>query len=81
MVLPALQGKGHVRQRSLSADLMLFVVVCFIGTHYLASLGLVTLYQDKVTATAAIERSAIYLFALLLGDCFVPYSNDAREDN
>jgi hypothetical protein len=62
VVLPDLQGKGHVRQRSISADLMLSVVVYFfIGTHYLAPLGLVTLYQDKVTALAAIERSTACL--------------------
>jgi len=41
VVLPDLQGSGSVRQRSISGDKLLFVVVCFfIGTHYLATLGL-----------------------------------------
>ena len=65
MVLPGLQGKGYVRQRSISGDLMLFTYdFVFIGAHYLASLGLVTLYQDKVTAPAAIERSTTCTIAL-----------------
>jgi len=45
-------------KRSLSADLMLFTYcLFFIGVHELATLGLVTFYQEKRTSQpAAIER-------------------------
>jgi hypothetical protein len=55
VVLSDLQGKSLVRQRSISGDSLLFVVVCFfIGTHYLAPLGLVTFvatYGEAILST------------------------------
>jgi len=40
--MPVLQGKGLVRQRSISADSRYSQLFIFIGPHYLATLGLVT---------------------------------------
>jgi len=44
-----LQGKGLVRQRSISADSRYSQLFIFIGAHYLATLGLVTFEATKVT--------------------------------
>jgi hypothetical protein len=41
VVLPDLQGKGYVRQRSISADLIIREVICFFQrTHENAALSL-----------------------------------------
>jgi len=44
-VLSDLRGRGLVRQRSISADSRYSQLFIFIGAHYLATLGLVTLWS------------------------------------
>jgi hypothetical protein len=40
VVLTALQDAGLVRQRSISAESVIRLLLVFIGAHYLAMLGL-----------------------------------------
>jgi hypothetical protein len=57
VVQSGLQGKGPVRQRSISADLIYSLLFVFLLVLIISLRSvLVTLYQDKVTASAAIER-------------------------
>ena len=60
VVLLALQGKGPVRKEAFLVTALFALFIYFIGTHYLATLGLrYFCIKTKVTATAAIGRSTI----------------------
>ena len=80
MVLPDLQGKGLVRQRSISGDLIYSLLFVFLLVLIISLRSvLVTLYQDKVTAQAAIERYMICIIRpVQYRDCFVP-RNDVKK--
>ena len=68
MVLSDLQGKSHVRQRSISADLIYSLLFVFNGTHYLATLGLGYFSSRKSkgppTAKSRYTPSQVALYSL-----------------
>jgi hypothetical protein len=46
VILPDLQGKGHVRQRSISADLIIHLLFVFIGVHEITTLSFLLLFDQ-----------------------------------